>query len=183
MNVDIELNGRRRAVDVRRDGDRWLVTVDGRTRVVTVSEIDGRWSLLAGPPDADAAGDGAGRSHSTWRSYEVSFEADGAESVVHVDGEPVRLTVIDARAGGWRRAHDAAVGGDGPQSIVAPMPGRIVKVLVKPGDAVAARQGVIVVEAMKMENELRTPRAGIVADVRVTEGMSVEANAVLVTLS
>jgi biotin carboxyl carrier protein len=166
---------------VRRDGERWIVTVDGRARAVTVSEIDGRWSLLLGPTAAGSAApdtDGG-----PWRSHEVSFEADGAESVVYVDGEPVRLTVIDARAGGWRRAHESAAGGDGPRAIVAPMPGRIVKVLVKPGDAVAARQGVIVVEAMKMENELRAPRAGIVADVRVSEGMSVEANAVLVTLS
>jgi biotin carboxyl carrier protein len=62
------------------------------------------------------------------------------------------------------------------------MPGRVVKVLVRPGDAVAARQPVVVVEAMKMENELRAPRAGTVAEVRVNEGVSVEANAVLVVL-
>jgi biotin carboxyl carrier protein len=62
------------------------------------------------------------------------------------------------------------------------MPGRIVKVLVKPGDTVSARQGLVVVEAMKMENELRAPKDGRVVDVRIKEGMSVEANAVLVTL-
>jgi biotin carboxyl carrier protein len=179
VNVEIELNGRRRAVDVRRDGGRWIVTIDGRAHRADVSEIDGRWSLLLGPPDGGA---GVEASDGPWRSHEVSFEADGAESVVRVDGKPVRLTVIDARAGGWRRAHETAAGADGPRAIVAPMPGRIVKVLVRRGDAVAARQGVIVVEAMKMENELRAPRAGIVADVRVSEGMSVEANAVLVTL-
>jgi len=55
-------------------------------------------------------------------------------------------------------------------------------VLVKPDEAVAARQPLVVVEAMKMENELRAPRAGIVADVRVAEGASVEANTVLVVL-
>jgi len=62
------------------------------------------------------------------------------------------------------------------------MPGRVVRVLVAPGDAVEARQAVVVVEAMKMENELRAPRAGIVAEVRVAEGASVEANTVLVVL-
>jgi biotin carboxyl carrier protein len=62
------------------------------------------------------------------------------------------------------------------------MPGRVVKVLVKSGDTVAARQPLVIVEAMKMENELRAPRAGTVADVRVSEGQSVEANAVLVVL-
>ena len=60
------------------------------------------------------------------------------------------------------------------------MPGKIVKVLVKPGDAVEARQGVVIVEAMKMENELRSPKAGTVSEVRVAEGASVEAGAILV---
>jgi biotin carboxyl carrier protein len=62
------------------------------------------------------------------------------------------------------------------------MPGRIVKVLVKTGDEVVAHQGLVVVEAMKMENELKASQAGRVTAVNVAEGMSVEANAVLVTL-
>jgi len=70
----------------------------------------------------------------------------------------------------------------GPGAIVAPMPGRIVRVLVKPEEAVVARQPLVVVEAMKMENELRAPHAGTVAEVRVAEGASVEANTVLVVL-
>ena len=65
---------------------------------------------------------------------------------------------------------------------MTPMAGRIVRVLVKPEEAVAARQPLVVVEAMKMENELRAPRAGTVAEVRVVEGASVEANTVLVVL-
>ena len=62
------------------------------------------------------------------------------------------------------------------------MPGRVVRVLVAPGDEVAARQPVVVVEAMKMENELRSPKAGRVKDVAVTEGASVEAGRVLVVV-
>ena len=72
--------------------------------------------------------------------------------------------------------------GTGPQRVAAPMPGKIVKVLVQPGDAVEARQGLVVVEAMKMENELRAQRPGTVTDVRVQEGMSVEAGTVLVVV-
>jgi biotin carboxyl carrier protein len=68
-------------------------------------------------------------------------------------------------------------------AIVAPMPGRVVKVLVTPGEAVSARQGLVVVEAMKMENELRAPRDGTVAEVRVREGVPVEANVVLVVIT
>jgi biotin carboxyl carrier protein len=62
------------------------------------------------------------------------------------------------------------------------MPGRVVRVLVQPGDAVEARQPVVVVEAMKMENELRSPKAGRVKDVAVAAGTSVEAGRVLVVI-
>jgi biotin carboxyl carrier protein len=62
------------------------------------------------------------------------------------------------------------------------MPGKVVRVLVAPGDEVASRQGLVVVEAMKMENELRAGRAGRVSEVLVVEGTSVEAGALLVVL-
>jgi biotin carboxyl carrier protein len=62
------------------------------------------------------------------------------------------------------------------------MPGKIVKVLVKPGDSVQPRQGIVVVEAMKMENELRSQKTGTVSEVRVKEGASVEAGAILVVV-
>jgi biotin carboxyl carrier protein len=62
------------------------------------------------------------------------------------------------------------------------MPGRVVRVLVAPGDTVDARQPVVVVEAMKMENELRSPKAGRVKDVTVAAGTSVEAGRVLVVI-
>ena len=70
----------------------------------------------------------------------------------------------------------------GVHQILAPMPGRIVRVLVAPGDEVAARQGLVVVEAMKMENELRAPRAARVREVHASEGASVEAGRLLVVL-
>ena len=62
------------------------------------------------------------------------------------------------------------------------MPGKVVRVLVNKGDVVRARQPLAVIEAMKMENELRSPRAGIVAEVRATAGALVEANAVLIVI-
>ena len=81
-----------------------------------------------------------------------------------------------------RRGSGEVDPGTARRTIVAPMPGRIVKVLVKPGEAVSARQPLVVVEAMKMENELRAPRDGVVAEIRVAEGASVEANTVLLVL-
>ena len=70
----------------------------------------------------------------------------------------------------------------GPQKVTAPMPGRIVRLFVQPGDAVTARQGLVVVEAMKMENELRAGRDGTVAEVHVREGLSVDAGALLIVI-
>jgi biotin carboxyl carrier protein len=136
------------------------------------------------------------RTGNTWsilrgtRSYEVTVveEAPGALAV-SVDGRVVRIAAPVRRAGSaelgglarrTRREKPGAGGTEGPQSITAPMPGRIVKVLVKPGDPVAARQGLVVVEAMKMENELRSPSTGTVTEVRVTQGQLVDARAVLV---
>lgn len=165
MTCEIELDGRRHQVALRRDGTLWVASLDGREVAVSVVEIGGRWSMLVGET-----------------SYEIAFEPGASgELVVHVNGAAVPLTIMDRRRRGRRGGQEAGADRQ-PRTIVAPMPGRIVKVLVKPGEAVQARQGLIVVEAMKMENELRAPRDGTVEDVRVAEGSSVEANAVLVVL-
>ena len=157
-----------RTVEVRRNIDGFVVSVDGRAHTVDVNDVGGTWSLLLGT-----------------RSYEVSFVEglDGA-MMVHVDGQAVPVSIDSARRAWGARGRGARAGatGDaaGPHRIVAPMPGKIVKVLVKPGDSVQPRQGLVVVEAMKMENELRSQKAGTVSEVRVTEGASVEAGAILV---
>ena len=70
----------------------------------------------------------------------------------------------------------------GPLKLMAPMPGKIVKVLVHVGDKVEAGAGVLVMEAMKMENELKTSRAGTVQEIRVREGQAVEMGAVLLVV-
>ena len=196
MILRIESGGRTRAVDVSRSGDRFLVSIDGRQHEVDVKKIDGILSLLIGPPeggpydgDARTRDVGVGSSR-PFRSYEVSIApaADSAVGpsaaegmMVHVDGVPVAISIIPSRAarGGPGKGATAA---EGPQRVTSPMPGKIVRVLVKPGDRVDARQGLVVVEAMKMENELRARAAGTVTEVRVTEGSSVEAGAILVVL-
>ena len=72
---------------------------------------------------------------------------------------------------------------EGPQRIDAPMPGKIVRVLVKEGDTVTEGQGLVVVEAMKMENELESPKAGVVRELHAQEGQPVEAGAKLAVVS
>src|SRR6185312_12205975 len=89
----------------------------------------------------------------------------------------------DARSGSSSTGGaDAGSGADGEQKVLAPMPGRVVRVLVAEGDAVDLRQPLVVVEAMKMENELRSPKAGRVKHVSATAGLSVEAGAVLIVI-
>jgi biotin carboxyl carrier protein len=168
VTVHVTAGGHTRAVDVSRNGDRFVVSLDGRQHGVDVKVINGVWSMLVGAGDPK-------------NSYEVVFSqsAEGA-LIVHVDGVPVEVTINRMRRTATSAASHPA--GEGAQRVTAPMPGKIVKLLVKPGDKVQPRQGVVVVEAMKMENELRAGAAGTVSEVRVSEGASVEAGAILVIL-
>jgi biotin carboxyl carrier protein len=178
LTYEVEINGRVRRVDVQRDGARFLVTVDGQRHVADVTLTEGVWSLVLEDVPEGAPGAAARRSH------EISIvEQPGTGQVaVHVNGRVVAAAAGTARGSWARRAHEAGGPGQGPQRILAPMPGKVVKVLVQRGSQVAARQGVVIVEAMKMENELRAPRAGVVSDVKIVEGSSVEAGAVLVVI-
>ena len=116
-------------------------------------------------------------------SREVQIAPAGArgEFLASLEGRTVPVTINGRRM--RRPSGDAAAAGHGEQTIVAPMPGRVVRVLVGPGDEVEARQPLVVVEAMKMENELRSPRAGTIKEVTVSAGMSVDAGRVLVTVT
>ena len=98
---------------------------------------------------------------------------------VSVDGETFRVAVRDPRA---RRQPAGGASAAGAREIAAPMPGKIVRLLVKEGDDVQADQGLLVVEAMKMQNELRAPRAGRVERVYASEGAGVETGAPLIRL-
>lgn len=108
----------------------------------------------------------------------VETEATPGHRLVHVQGIRVP-TVVSTRV---RRVASATGSGTGPLRVIAPMPGKVVRVPVGPGDQVDARQPVVVIEAMKMENALSAGRAGTVREVLVQEGMSVEAGRPLVVL-
>jgi biotin carboxyl carrier protein len=196
VKLQITAASRTHAVDVSRNGDRFAVSLDGRQHEVDVKVIDGVWSMLlgpasdfakatsdreAGPRDRSNVEAGFSRPHEPTRSCEVAFSQSAEGTlIVHIDGVPVEVSINQMRRTGATAASHPS--GEGPQRVTAPMPGKIVKLLVKPGDKVQPRQGVVVVEAMKMENELRARAAGTVSEVRVREGASVEAGAILVIL-
>jgi biotin carboxyl carrier protein len=102
--------------------------------------------------------------------------ANGWYDVV-VDGRRIPIEVTDPRQAFSETARGARGG-----KITAPMPGKVVRILVEAGQAVEAGQGVLVVEAMKMQNEMKAPRTGVVQVVQVAEGATVSAGQVLVLI-
>jgi biotin carboxyl carrier protein len=110
-------------------------------------------------------------------SYRCVLEHGDEESAVHINGQRYGYRVEDPRSLKARRSH--LQGAQGPRSIKAPMPGRVVQILVTEGDEVEAQQGVLTVEAMKMQNELKAPKAGRVVELRVQAGATVKAGDVL----
>jgi biotin carboxyl carrier protein len=113
-------------------------------------------------------------------SYFAEFYEKGDEVDVMLRGHVARVDIVDERR--LRQRAASAIIAEGKQVISAPMPGKVVKVFVKVGDEVKEGQGLVVVEAMKMENELKAPRAGKVTEVLAKEGTPVENGAKLVVV-
>ncbi len=172
MRYEVDIDGRLRQVSVQRANGRFTVIVDGRQRTVDAARVDAHtWSLLIEHED--------GRSMS---SHEVSIIPEPVKDrfAVQVGSAPVMVSLNGGRR--WGRKDTEGQPGSGPQRIVASMSGKVVRVLVQPGQAVLARQPLVVIEAMKMENELGATRAGTVADIKVSDGQSVDAGALLVVI-
>jgi biotin carboxyl carrier protein len=133
--------------------------------------------------------------HGISRSYSIEGSGPGVFSVL-IEGRSYQATVLNAGTiqVGDRifsveifdprelRARSSSGASHGRQNIVAPMPGKVVRVLVAAGDAVEAGQGLIVVEAMKMQNELKSPKVGIVVEVKAGNGATVAAGEILVVI-
>lgn len=170
MDLQIDINGRLRVVAIESRDGLYRVTIDGAAHLFDAAQVDPSTVSLIGVSD--------GR-----RSHEVGLAETGVvgETAAHM-AAGVALARVLTGAGRYGRGSGAADQAEGAQRVTAPMPGKVVKLLVAVGDQVAARQGLIVVEAMKMENELRSPKAGRVVDVLVGEGMSVEAGRALVVV-
>jgi biotin carboxyl carrier protein len=113
------------------------------------------------------------------RSYEARVEEAASGLVVVIDGNRFEIEVKDPRR--WA-PNAGGPGAEGVQTVAAPMPGKVVRVLVGPGDAVEPGQGLVVVEAMKMQNEMKASRAGTVLTVAAKEGATVAAGEVLATI-
>jgi biotin carboxyl carrier protein len=129
------------------------------------------------------AGDGTysvlieGRSYVATLASKGEIQATGGEIIVN--GRALNIEVQDPRK---LRARGSAESGGGRQTIAAPMPGRVIRVLVEAGQEVEAGQGLIVVEAMKMQNEMKSPKTGKVLEIRTSAGAAVSAGDALLVI-
>ncbi|HTC64272.1 MAG TPA: biotin/lipoyl-containing protein [Candidatus Saccharimonadales bacterium] len=163
MKYEIVINGASRSVE-------FTPPANGSSRVKF--KIDGRQIAACAVPVSPVAYsillDG--------RSLEVTIEESSNGLTVRVNGREFQAQVVDPRS--WRRAHGAGVELEGRQQLVAPMPGKIVRVLAAVGQKVSAGEGLLVIEAMKMQNEIRSPKSGTVEKL-AREGQTVNAGEIL----
>ena len=165
MKYIVAMGEKRFTVDVEPDA----VTVTGRRFPAALTDIEGT------PVRLVTIGD-------TVHRVIVRRRESKGHYVLWIDGYNYDVEALDERTRTIRDLTAEAAGPTGPKPLVAPMPGLIVRVLVSAGDEVQAGQGLIVMEAMKMENELRSNGAGRVKRIVVTPGAAVEKGATLVEL-
>jgi biotin carboxyl carrier protein len=167
MKLTAEVEGQSYALDLeRREGARVAASIDGRRYELEARETEaGAFLLLA-----------------EGRVYECRANSAGAEgsgtTEVHIGDETFRVTLFDPKR--LRGARGAGAEASGRAQVVASMPGKVVRVLVAEGAAVEAGDGLVVVEAMKMQNELKSPKSGTVIELRAEAGATVNAGDVLV---
>lgn len=162
MKFNVVIAGKTRCVELTRERERLHISVDGRPSNADAVELASNiFSILLN-----------GQSH----EIRVTPQPDGSLTLQSADHE-FSAEVVDPRA--WSGRRHGHVEAEGRQQIIAPMPGKVVRLLVKAGDKVEVGQGILVVEAMKMQNEVRSPKTGTVERLQAQEGQPVNAGQVL----
>jgi biotin carboxyl carrier protein len=165
LKLSIDFGGKSHCVEVAQSDGKLRFLLDGKPLEADAVEVArGIYSILIGG-----------------ESFEVRTEEAAGKLRVISRGQEMYAAVRDPRQ--WRRRGGAALEAEGRQQIIAPMPGKIIRVLVKAGESVATGQGLLVVEAMKMQNEIRSPRSGTVERLSVVEGQAVNAGEVVAVVA
>lgn len=166
MKFEVLLNGaegqKKRTVELEPEGSGYRILLDGQAVNADVT--------LVAPNTISILLDG--------QSFEVHV-TPSLDGKIKLQSGPHEFTaeIQDPRA--WRGRRQGALEAEGRQQIVAPMPGKVIRLLVNVGDEVEAGQGLVVVEAMKMQNEIRSPKKGKVERLQAREGQNVNAGDVL----
>jgi biotin carboxyl carrier protein len=168
MKYETQIGGAARSVEIQQNGNgSFRAQIEGQPVSVDAVEIaPGTYSILL---------DG--------RSFEARVSSDGSDEglLVRCGGADFRVLVRDPRS--WRAGRHGTLEASGPQRVLAPMPGKVVRVLVAAGDVIEAGRGLVVVEAMKMQNEIRAPKSGRIERVLVAEGQAVRTQEALVIIA
>jgi biotin carboxyl carrier protein len=164
MKYEVRISDRKHVVEFERHADGWQARIenDESSASADVTEVAANvFSVLR-----------LGRCHEIY----VTPSPDG-QLHLQTGGFEFTAEVIDLRS--WHGRRHSGGEAQGRQQVAAPMPGKVVRLLVKAGDQVEVNQGLLVVEAMKMQNEIRSPKSGTVERLLVEEGQAVNAGEVL----
>ncbi|MCP9495722.1 MAG: biotin/lipoyl-binding protein [Pyrinomonadaceae bacterium MAG19_C2-C3] len=167
--LDAIINGQPVKLDIARDGERLTATVDDRRYELALTLQDDGTYLVT-------------HNHKVYECFAGKSAGSGEVATIFIGNRAYDVTVTDPKRLGTKSGAAGANVARGQAVIRAPMPGRIVRVMVEAGEAVAAGDGLIIVEAMKMQNELKAPKAGIVLSINAENGATVGAGDVLVTI-
>jgi biotin carboxyl carrier protein len=152
------------------------VVVNGRAGELLLESSKFEYHGVAKTYSMEASGPGVFSILIDGRSYQATLLAPGT---IQVNDRVFSVEIFDPRE---LRARSSSGASEGRQHIVAPMPGKVVRLLVSAGDAIEAGQGLIVVEAMKMQNEMKSPKAGTVVEIKTRDGATVAAGEILVVI-
>jgi biotin carboxyl carrier protein len=160
MTYEINIDGKNYRLELTRSDGLWDCRLDGREVIVdaVLARRDVLSILIGG------------------KAYEIKRERTATDMHLWVGSVRYAVRVRDPRS---LRSRQGADDGKGPRKLVAPMPGRIVRVLVQEEAEVEAGQGIVVVEAMKMQNEIKSPKKGVVRRLTAAEGANVNSGDVL----
>lgn len=161
MKLFAELNSEKYQIEIKRNGENVFAKIDEREYELEASEVEPNVWLLK----------------NNNQIHQIYVSPNG---IVNIGNHQLEVNLIDPKR--LRGSASSASGAEGKAEIKTAMPGKIVRILVEIGVEVAVGEGVIVVEAMKMQNEMKSPKDGIIKEIRFNEGETVNAGDVLVII-
>ena len=167
MKLTAELDNQKHTVEIKRDGLHLTADVDGRSYEIEVSEPESNLWLFK-------------HENKIYQIFVSPNERTGEPFAVSVGNRHYEIKISDPKR--LRGSNGADASADGASEIKTAMPGKLVRVLVETGAAIKKGDGVLIVEAMKMQNEMKSPKDGIVKEIRFKEGATVNAGDVLAVI-